>query len=606
MRASLPPNRPNSPPRGSARTSYSPSSSWTPSWSSAASSASSIVRPVVSTQSMSPPPFPPARLLALRSSVSTGGLGRGRLRRRLGGLAVAARGGLPARRLAVVGLSGWVEQAIEESAGFLRATGLDLDDLVGRDARLHRRHLVGVRDLAEDDLLLAHAPQVADEEVEGETRGKLEADDPEEHRHDLADHHHLRVAAGGLVPTGLTGLEISGQDHQRDEGVVRQRRAQTVGLRRLEGEVHRQELEVMDVTGARGHRLGRLAEGVEELGVEGDVLERRAEGPVEREEDGKLYNERKTTRERVDLVLLVELHHLFVELLAIVLELRLQPLHLRLHPLHRQHRLRLLGGQREEDQHHQDGEKDDRDPEVGDRRVEEGQKPPACLVERVHGSVPALSGDRAPGGRGRTYVRGWHGVDAVTAPGMTAGEPARTKPAPAHPAIVLDRLERVLRTGWPVPTARSAACRDVLIPADRPDHRARQRGTDARHRRSPRAFVSASRSRACSSEKDRRRRPAPAPAPCRYACPAVRASRSSCTAARSLRRTRFRSTAPPTDRPTAYATRGGAVAAAVDTTRTVTGPRRRAGARRGARKVAWSRIRQIRPSAATGRGRDAP
>ena len=58
---------------------------------------------------------------------------------------------------------------------------------------------------------------------------------------------------------------------------------------------------------------------------------------------------------------LVELHQLFVLLLAVVLVLRLDLLDLGLDALHRDHRPRLLRGQRQQQRHHRAGEQDDRD-----------------------------------------------------------------------------------------------------------------------------------------------------------------------------------------------------------------------------------------------------
>jgi hypothetical protein len=85
--------------------------------------------------------------------------------------------------------------------------------------------------------------------------------------------------------------------------------------------------------------------------------------------------------------------------------------------------------------------------------------------------------------------------------------------------------------------------------------------------------------------------------------PDARSSRRAVTAARSRRRTRFRATADPTRRPTAYATRGGCEGSTPAENRSATGPRRCRGARARASKDARSRTRQIRPTGASGRAR---
>jgi hypothetical protein len=65
--------------------------------------------------------------------------------------------------------------------------------------------------------------------------------------------------------------------------------------------------------------------------------------------------------ERIDLVLLIELHHLGIQLLAIALELRLQAPHLGLQTLHLEHALRALQRERGDEEHHDNGNEADRD-----------------------------------------------------------------------------------------------------------------------------------------------------------------------------------------------------------------------------------------------------
>ncbi len=125
------------------------------------------------------------------------------------------------------------------------------------------------------------------------------------------------------------------------------------------------------------------AERLEQRRVRGDVLVGVAHDAEQREEDRHLHQEREATRKRVDLVLLVELHHFFVELGAVVLVLRLELLDLRLRPLHVHHRLGLLGGEREEREHHHDREHDDGDAEVRDQAVEEREDRPEEVVDGI-------------------------------------------------------------------------------------------------------------------------------------------------------------------------------------------------------------------------------
>ena len=94
-------------------------------------------------------------------------------------------------------------------------------------------------------------------------------------------------------------------------------------------EVDPQELEVVDVV-ARVHviSVAARAERLVERRVGGDVLVGVAQHPEQREEDRQLEQQGQAARQRVDLVLLVELHGLFVELLAVALVLRLDLLDL--------------------------------------------------------------------------------------------------------------------------------------------------------------------------------------------------------------------------------------------------------------------------------------
>ena len=97
-----------------------------------------------------------------------------------------------------------------------------------------------------------------------------------------------------------------------------------------------------------------------------------AQHVVERQEDRQLRDHRETGRERVDLVLPVELHRLLLESLRVVLVLRLQHLHLRRELLQPDHRLRRLVGDRQQDRPHQQRQEHDRpSPSEPDRVVEE-------------------------------------------------------------------------------------------------------------------------------------------------------------------------------------------------------------------------------------------
>ncbi len=96
---------------------------------------------------------------------------------------------------------------------------------------------------------------------------------------------------------------------------------------------------------------------------------------VQREEHGNLDHHRQAAGQRVDLLLLVKLHHLLLLLDLVVLEALAHALHLRLELLHLAHR--AVGGvrQREEQRLHEHGEDQDRDAEIARRSDRESRSP---------------------------------------------------------------------------------------------------------------------------------------------------------------------------------------------------------------------------------------
>ena len=200
------------------------------------------------------------------------------------------------------------------------------------------------------------------------------------------------------------------------------------------------------------------AERLVELGVLRDVLLRVTQDVEEGEEDRQLHQEGQATRERVDLVLLVELHHLFVELLAVVLVLRLKRLISGCTRCIAIIERRLLGRERVEQQHDREREQDDRDAQVRDQRVEErpaasrwrrrsgrGRNPCGASLSRSSPAAPAstaggtyvrfgaLSGARRAGpGRARPRARGGSGPHAATASQEPRAAPWRSSASSAY------------------------------------------------------------------------------------------------------------------------------------------------------------------------------
>src|SRR5512133_2167526 len=104
---------------------------------------------------------------------------------------------------------------------------------------------------------------------------------------------------------------------------------------------------------------------------------------VETDEDRELRQQRQARRRRVDVLLLVELHQLFVELLAVALVLALDLLHLRRIRLHVLHRMDLLDRQRHEQHPYEHGQSADRPRPRQAERVEAVEDVPKEVFERL-------------------------------------------------------------------------------------------------------------------------------------------------------------------------------------------------------------------------------
>ena len=212
IRASVRP-MPKRPPRGSSMTSYSSSSATTPSRSSASSRASSSVRAetsihsTVSASASSCGARP--ELMPWPLPLPFGALPFGALLRRP---ASCAGGFLPFGVGFALPLPGRRPRCRSSSfgVGSVVVLGARLE-LAGRD-RL-------VVHLADHEVLLADAPDVRDDEVDGRAGVEAEGDEPEEDREDLRHRLHLRVrrrvAALQLAGLRLAHLVPTGEHDER-------------------------------------------------------------------------------------------------------------------------------------------------------------------------------------------------------------------------------------------------------------------------------------------------------------------------------------------------------------------------------------------------------
>ena len=190
---------------------------------------------------------------------------------------------------------------------------------------------------------------------------------------------------------------------------------------------------------------------------------------VERDEDRELREHRQARRRRVDVVLPVELHQLFVLLRLVALVLLLDLLHLRREALQVLHRVDLLHRQRHE-QHPDDHRQ--RDDRPRPRQVHAEVQP----VEDVAGDVLERRDEREARGSSDR-------VEPSVAPRVAAQEPPAGEERAAHEALLPHRVDRVLRAGRVVLAGRreERAERDAGR-ARPPRRRAGTSGGRLRHR----------------------------------------------------------------------------------------------------------------------------
>ena len=144
-----------------------------------------------------------------------------------------------------------------------------------------------------------------------------------------------------------------------------------------------------DVAAPVGRRVrrDRRDEVQEREAARGRMLREVPQRVVERDENRQLDEHRQARSRRVDLVLPVELHQLFVLLLLVALVLLLDLLHLRRVALQVLHRVDLLHRQRHEQHPDDHGERDDRPrPREVERAVEPVENVARDVLERVAGS----------------------------------------------------------------------------------------------------------------------------------------------------------------------------------------------------------------------------
>ena len=208
----------------------------------------------------------------------------------------------------------------------------------------------------------------------------------------------------------------------------------------------------------RVHRVGDVRDDPEEAQIRRrveavDLALEPAQDVEERDEDRDLEEERQARGGRVDLVLLVEAHDLFLLALLVGLVLLLERLELRREHLEPLHRVDLLDGERHHHHPHHQREDDDRErPRETARRVQPLEDVREDVLERWRIEASAITRPSPwPPAEERLVMRV---VDAAVAPRVAAQRAASRRGRPADEPELTQRVGRVVRAGRVVLAAR--------------------------------------------------------------------------------------------------------------------------------------------------------
>ena len=199
---------------------------------------------------------------------------------------------------------------------------------------------------------------------------------------------------------------------------------------------------------------------------------------VERDEDRDLEQQRQAGSQRVDLVLLVELHHRLLLSLLVVLVLLLDLLELRLQLLHRPHRADLLHRDRQDREPDDEHQRDDRRPPAEvEAVVEEDDDLLGDLGEdRCDWQAHRLAALRVPWSGGAEQGSLGQRIEPAVAEGVASQDPPSGQDHAAKRPELADRLLGVGRAGRVV--AAAPAERGGDEPAVEADRQQRDRGRE--------------------------------------------------------------------------------------------------------------------------------
>ena len=226
-------------------------------------------------------------------------------------------------------------------------------------------------ELLHDVILLEQRQHVAPRPVDHQSRRETGHREREDHRHPVEDLllHRIR----------LLRIELHRHPHRRAHHHRPEAHVQVFAQHRQMRRIERQQPEqVEQVRRVRRRQIFHPAVERRLPHIDGDE-----QHLVEREEHRELQQHRQAARGRVDLVLRVQLHHLFLLAFAIVLVEFFDALHVGLHLLHLRHRLVALVGEREEQPLEDHGRDQNGEAEIAEQRRQPFDQPEHRLGDEV-------------------------------------------------------------------------------------------------------------------------------------------------------------------------------------------------------------------------------
>jgi hypothetical protein len=281
--------------------------------------------------------------------------------------------------------------------------------------------------LVHDEGLLQHGQSVVPGPVDHQAGREARQHEGEDQRHPVEDHLLRRV---GRRRVELHLREHRDAHHDRPDAEV-----QELADHRQQRRVERNKAEQIEDVGRVGRR--EVLDPADERRMA--HLDRDEQHLVEREEHRDLHHDRQAARERIDLLLLVQLHQRLLLLHLVVAVALADRHHLGLHRLHLRHRGVGLVGEREEQELHQHGDDQDREAEIADVAIEEVDRLEHRLGDEIE---PAPVDQQLEAVEAERLVVEVDGLDL-----LGAGEQPRREESSMPPTTIIQPLSNVILNG---------------------------------------------------------------------------------------------------------------------------------------------------------------